>query len=548
MSLAQDQKSNSGSALSGRSALLDQIASNHFFQSPTTEQKNGLICFRHLLRDQGLSLLARCINWSEDESVLVREVFRGDVQLDIDSTLEILGVEKVHNDVRACAVRQLEMIDDNTLQFYLLGLVQALRFHGFPSALYEFLKNRAVLNMCLANFLYWYLNAEALEETSDVYSQARDNFMNVLLESSPLYHQMILNQVDLVEKLVQLNKLILASRRYHDRLKLLQSALDVKGELQSLRRFLPTRIPVRPQMVVQGVASDNILLIKNALSPILVHFIPEHSSSTSLADVSPSASLLSYQVVSQMDDMRSDQLITSLFSFIDDLWKKHQLDLQLTSYCVLVTSSEHAFIEHTAQSMSLLDVCSKHGSIVKFFEFHFSKPRLRSQAFQVFVRSYAGYSVLMYIFGIGDRHLDNFYLTESGRLFIMDFGFIFGRDPFPFPQPWKFERRIFEAFGSAESEAFNRYRHFCCLAFNLLRAHSRIVLSMILLMRQSKIPHLTDNFEATFRQLEERFRLDLNDDEANAHLNSLIDGAVSKLFPTIKNFSALPAKFWRTDA
>jgi len=48
------------------------------------------------------------------------------------------------------------------------------------------------------------------------------------------------------------------------------------------------------------------------------------------------------------------------------------------------------------------------------------------------------------------RHLDNLLLTDDGRLFHVDFAFILGRDPKPFPPPMKLCKEMVEAMGGAE--------------------------------------------------------------------------------------------------
>lgn len=45
------------------------------------------------------------------------------------------------------------------------------------------------------------------------------------------------------------------------------------------------------------------------------------------------------------------------------------------------------------------------------------------------------------------RHLDNLLLCQDGRLFHIDFGFILGRDPKPFPPPMKLCREMVDVMG-----------------------------------------------------------------------------------------------------
>lgn len=81
----------------------------------------------------------------------------------------------------------------------------------------------------------------------------------------------------------------------------------------------------------------------------------------------------------------------------------------------------------------------------------------------------AGYSVITYLLGVGDRHLDNLLLTTSGNLFHIDFGYILGRDPKPLPPPMKLSKEMVEAMGGMNSEYYSKFRKQCYTAFLHLR-------------------------------------------------------------------------------
>ena len=59
---------------------------------------------------------------------------------------------------------------------------------------------------------------------------------------------------------------------------------------------------------------------------------------------------------------------------------------------------------------------------------------------------------------LASRHLDNLLLTRNGELFHIDFGYILGRDPKPYPPPMKLTKDMIEAMGGPNSEDTRRFR------------------------------------------------------------------------------------------
>ncbi|KAF7296035.1 Phosphatidylinositol 3-kinase VPS34 [Mycena kentingensis (nom. inval.)] len=60
----------------------------------------------------------------------------------------------------------------------------------------------------------------------------------------------------------------------------------------------------------------------------------------------------------------------------------------------------------------------------------------------MFVRSCAGYCVVTYLLGVGDRHLDNLLVSFDCHFFHVDFHYIIGRDPKPFAPPVKVRKEM----------------------------------------------------------------------------------------------------------
>ncbi|KAI7541347.1 hypothetical protein KC343_g16843 [Hortaea werneckii] len=167
------------------------------------------------------------------------------------------------------------------------------------------------------------------------------------------------------------------------------------------------------------------------------------------------------------DDLRQDQLVIQIIALMDRLLLNENLDLRLTPYRILATSTLAGavqFIPSTPLS-TILSSPAKYGpsntAILNYLRQHnpptstsssSTQPSasilgVRKDAMENYVRSLAGYCIITYLLGVGDRHLDNLLLTPEGRFFHIDFGYILGRDPKPLAPLMKITVEMVEGMG-----------------------------------------------------------------------------------------------------
>lgn len=102
----------------------------------------------------------------------------------------------------------------------------------------------------------------------------------------------------------------------------------------------------------------------------------------------------------------------------------------------------------------------------------------------------AGYCVVTYLLGVGDRHLDNLLLSPDGHFFHADFGYILGRDPKPFPAQMKLSREMVEGMGGTSSPYYAQFKSFCFTAYTTLRKSANLILNLFSLMVDANIPDI----------------------------------------------------------
>ncbi|XP_057494102.1 phosphatidylinositol 3-kinase, root isoform [Actinidia eriantha] len=501
--------------------------------------------FSLMSEKRALTKFLRCVEWSDvQEAKQAIELMGRWETIDVCDALELLSPVFESEEVRAYAVSVLERADDEELQCYLLQLVQALRFErSDKSRLSHFLVQRSLRNIELASFLRWYVAVELHDPAYAkrfycTYEILEENMMKLGAsgdEAGFKLWQSLVRQTELTAQLCSIMRDV-RNVRGGTQKKIEKLRQLLSGLLSELTYFEePIRSPLAPGVLITGIVPSESSIFKSALHPLRLTFRTENAGSCKI-------------IFKKGDDLRQDQLVIQMVLLMDRLLKLENLDLHLTPYRVLATGHDEGMLEFIPSS-SLAQILSEHRSIISYLQkFHPDENApfgITATCLETFIKSCAGYSVITYILGIGDRHLDNLLLRNDGRLFHVDFGFILGRDPKPFPPPMKLCKEMVEAMGGAESQYYTRFKSYCCEAYNILRKSSNLILNLFHLMAGSNIPDIASDPEKGILKLQEKFRLDLDDEECIHFFQDLINESVSALFPQMVETIHRWAQYWR---
>ncbi|CAG5083173.1 Similar to pik3c3: Phosphatidylinositol 3-kinase catalytic subunit type 3 (Xenopus laevis) [Cotesia congregata] len=569
----------------------------------TTEEQDLIWKFRYYLSTQkkALTKFVKCVNWKvagEERQAL--EMLASWSPPDPEDALELLGPAFTHPAVRRYAIARLNQANDDDLMLYLLQLVQALKYENFesikaanlkivresekiermekpehsnnsmstssesetnqssssqesPMDLASFLITRACQNSTLANYLYWYLAIECEDQPDPAITVKQDTrvremyvtvmkmFSMALTQGNVIWQKrkaFLARQKLFIDQLVALVKVVAREsgnrKRKTDRLKALLSEQDQNFKI-NFSNFEPIPFPLDPEISIKGIIPDKASLFKSALMPSKLTFLTTNNTEY-------------IAIFKYGDDLRQDQLILQTIALMDKLLRRENLDLKLTPYRVLATSTRHGFLQFI-ESTTVAEVLASEGSILSFFRKHHPSETgpygIAPEVMDTYVRSCAGYCIITYVLGVGDRHLDNLLLTTSGKLFHIDFGYILGRDPKPLPPPMKLSKEMVEAMGGVGSEHYHEFRKQCYTAFLHLRRHANLILNLFSLMVDASVPDIALEPDKAVKKVQDKLRLDLSDEEAVHYVQNLLDLSVTAVMAALVEQLHKFAQYWR---
>jgi len=448
-------------------------------------------------------------------------------------------------ELRRIAIKKLGEHSNEELNFILLQLVQAIRYEDISvkdinTDLVKFLIDRCCKDTVLASSFFWFIECEAdssdqnnpknkKNEKNDIitiFDMIKKKFLEEL-KKYPETKSIIDNEIEFKEELVKISSKLSHVSKVDNKKRELRKLID--GDEKNMMQETEHYLPIDPKIKIKGTIAQECSVFKSAKCPVKYTFnvTPETKENNLLEDKDHFRIMFKYG-----DDLRQDQLILQMINYMDSLLKKVHLDYEFTSYKVLATSKSDGFVEFVPNSTTIFDILHTHKEIKPYYEelSNGNKDVLESML-NSYINSCAGYCVVTYILGIGDRHLENLMIDNKGRLFHIDFGYILGKDPKPYPPPIKLCKEMVDCMGGKNSPKFEEFKQKCVNAYWVLRENAKVIVNMFYLMIDSGIPEL-NNVEM-LNKLNDKFAPGFNKQQAQNSLLSNLEESVDAFFPVL---------------
>ncbi|KUF99202.1 hypothetical protein AM588_10009449 [Phytophthora nicotianae] len=495
-------------------------------------QKDQLWTYREELIDMfpALPRVLTCVHWddpveTEEALSLLPRWAEPDHQA---AYIELLSGEFAHEGVRTFAVHKLGLMADTTFSYFLPQLVQAIKYENHhASPLVMMLIARAIKNPNQIGFdLFWSMKVEA---HNDQYRERYGTILNAYLDVCSSKMRAILKLQDKLFSEGGMLERICQSVKAKKKDGAAEMKRAMQQGLEALNELLPGsfQLPLDPRIEVGKIIVSKCRVMDSAKKPLWLVFENAEEGGDPVTVMFKAG-----------DDVRQDCLTLQLIRLMDEMWREEGLDLAMEPYKCVATSPMTGILQIVPNSVTTADV-HKRGGIMGSFKdpifadwIHANNPDAKShkRAINLFTRSCAGYCVATYVLGIGDRHNDNIMISSAGRYFHIDFGHFLGHLKYSMGlarerSPFVFTKEMAYVMGGTEGKNFRTFIDIASIAYNVLRRHMHLLVSLLLLMVPADMPELTGRDDINY--IVQTLRPELSEEQACESLKKTVTDCLS---------------------
>lgn len=409
-------------------------------------------------------------------------------------TQEKTDEQSIRNIISTEIVRAFSRCDDEILECIIPSIIYRLVYDDSNQILINFVMSRCVNSARISNHVYWMLSVEKENNAG------RCDYL-----ISRLFREI---SAETYNNIMEVNNFV---RTIEDN----YSSDDYDNPIHNLGDIKKCISPTHPEKGFQ-IVSDKAIpgeLSANRPVPILL------SPNTADENI----------ILYKNEDMRTDLIVMSIIRIIKRIIEESlNIDLHVVTYNIQPTSKNTGFIGAVNKSNTLYKIEEKFKSSLTNYIRKHNPETPTKELKERFIRSCAFYSVITFLLGIGDRHLDNIMLTENGELFHIDYGFILGKDPRPMKTPYmRISEGMLDAIGGHHSEEYEEFKELCNQIYEISRRHVNTFVCMLSLLPKQDTggtwtnPKISDN--RVLREIVKRFAPGETYEKAKSILHTRID-------------------------
>ncbi len=234
-------------------------------------------------------------------------------------------------------------------------------------------------------------------------------------------------------------------------------------------------------------------------------------------------------IIYDSDQNEDSTIITSELG--TDMSNIYDDTMFLATYRVVPTSNNSGFIEIIQNACTLSEVLER-GTISNYL-YRNNQDKKMSEIGSNYSASLAFWTVVTFLLGVGDRHMENIMIRQDGILFHIDYGFVFGVDSTA--SFVRLDNNLIEGLGGAEM--YEPFKEKCCEIYCCLRRHFSLICACLLRLASIKPPIKGYNFTTEFIEkfVTERFLLGQTEDEACTSFSNIIDASRSSIMNKVSD-------------
>ena len=266
--------------------------------------------------------------------------------------------------------------------------------------------------------------------------------------------------------------------------------------------------PIDPDEIYKTINKDDIQYIESASKPMIIPFVKQNDQIK--------------KIMFKNEDIRKDHVIVNLIELSYNILKENNIiNTDFITYKVSPISINSGYIEIIENSSTIFNITENLGFTVQNYISEYNNDKTVKEIKDKFIQSTAVYCVLSYLLGIGDRHLDNIMISQTGLLFHIDFSYIMGKDPkYNSNDSIKISPEIINMIGGYNSDDYTIFKKYCVNIYNTLRLHVNLFMNML-----SIVSYIDNSFNLEYikKEILTRFEIGVSSLEASLHLDTKIN-------------------------